>query len=125
MTPVVIAGVACVPAIFVAVRRLAGPRVGLLAAAILAVTPATGIMSRGNTQDVFCVLLLILATGAATRAIKTGRWLPLLLSAVYVGLAFQAKMLEAWAVLPGLGLAYLIAAPGGRTAPDRPARGRA
>ena len=27
---------------------------------------------------------------------------------VFVGLAFQAKMIEAWLVLPALGLAYLV-----------------
>jgi 4-amino-4-deoxy-L-arabinose transferase-like glycosyltransferase len=112
VAPMVIAGALCVPAVFVAARRLAGYRVALAAAAILAVTPATGVMSRGNTQDVFCVLLLILATGAATTAIRAGTWRPLILSAVYVGLAFQFKMLEAWVVLPGFALAYLLAAPG-------------
>ena len=29
---------------------------------------------------------------------------------VWVGLAFQAKMLEVWLVLPALGLTYLVAA---------------
>ena len=36
----------------------------------------------------------------------------LVLAAVWVGLAFQAKMIEAWLVLPAFGLAYLAAAPG-------------
>jgi 4-amino-4-deoxy-L-arabinose transferase-like glycosyltransferase len=33
------------------------------------------------------------------------------LSGVWVGLAFQAKMLQAWLVLPALYIAYLVAAP--------------
>src|SRR5262249_54846330 len=32
---------------------------------------------------------------------------------VWVGLGFQAKMLQAWMVLPALGLGYLLAAPNG------------
>ncbi len=36
---------------------------------------------------------------------------PLLWAGVLVGLAFQAKMLQAWLVLPAFSLAYLIAAP--------------
>jgi 4-amino-4-deoxy-L-arabinose transferase-like glycosyltransferase len=39
----------------------------------------------------------------------TGR---LVLAGVWVGLAFQAKMTEAWMVLPAMGLAYLLAGPG-------------
>ena len=34
-----------------------------------------------------------------------------MLAGVWVGLAFQAKMVEAWAVLPALAAAYLLAAP--------------
>ena len=36
----------------------------------------------------------------------------LVLAAVWVGLAFQAKMIEAWLVLPAFGLVYLVSAPG-------------
>jgi 4-amino-4-deoxy-L-arabinose transferase-like glycosyltransferase len=35
-----------------------------------------------------------------------------IIAGVFVGLAFQAKMIEAWAILPAFGLAYLVAAPG-------------
>jgi hypothetical protein len=45
-------------------------------------------------------------------AASSGRWRPLLLAGVWVGLAFQAKMLEAWLVLPALAVCYLLAAPG-------------
>ena len=34
------------------------------------------------------------------------------MAGVWVSLAFQAKMIEAWLVLPALGLAYLVAARG-------------
>jgi hypothetical protein len=37
----------------------------------------------------------------------------LLLAGVWVGLAFQAKMIQAWLVLSALAIAYLLAAPAG------------
>ncbi len=33
----------------------------------------------------------------------------LLLTGVWVGLAFQAKMIEAWLVIPALAITYLVA----------------
>ena len=59
------------------------------------------------------ILLAVLAADSIVAAITTGRWRPLLLAGVWIGLAFQAKMLEAWLVLPALAACYLTAAPGG------------
>ena len=53
----------------------------------------------------------MLAADAATAAFTTGRLAHLLVAGVWVGLAFQAKMLQAWLVLPALYLAYLLAGP--------------
>src|SRR4029077_13640481 len=46
------------------------------------------------------------------RGVETGRWGPLLLSALFVGLAFNTKTLAALLVVPGIVLAYLLCAPG-------------
>ena len=59
------------------------------------------------------ILLAVLAADSVISATSTGRWRPLLLAGLWVGLAFQAKMLEAWLVLPALAGCYLLAAPGG------------
>src|SRR5262249_29660348 len=53
-----------------------------------------------------------LAADATSAAIGSGRIRSLILAGVWVGLAFQAKMLQAWLVLPALALAYLISGPG-------------
>jgi 4-amino-4-deoxy-L-arabinose transferase-like glycosyltransferase len=53
----------------------------------------------------------VLAADATTKAITSGRLQPLLLAGLWVGLAFQTKMLQAWLVLPALFLAYVVAAP--------------
>ena len=119
--PQVIEGILTVLVLYRAVARLAGPAAGLIAALILAVSPATVALDRGNISDSLMILLLVLAADAVSAAIAgengrfgrlggpTGR---LILAGVWVGLAFQAKMIEAWMVLPALGLVYLLAGPG-------------
>jgi hypothetical protein len=95
--PQVVEGVLTVLVLYRAVRRLAGPAAGLTAAAVLAVTPVTVLLSRGNVSDSLLVLLLVLAADAtACRAARPGSLRQLLLAGVWVGLAFQAKMIQAW-----------------------------
>jgi 4-amino-4-deoxy-L-arabinose transferase-like glycosyltransferase len=110
--PQVIEGALTVLVLYRVVRKLAGPAAGLFAAGILAVSPATIALNRGNISDTLMILLVLLAADAIVSAAGSGRWRPLLLAGVWVGLAFQAKMLEAWLVLPALAACYLLAAPG-------------
>jgi 4-amino-4-deoxy-L-arabinose transferase-like glycosyltransferase len=118
VAPQAVEGVLTVLVLYRAVRRLAGPAAGLIAAIVFAVSPATVALNRGNISDTLMILLLVLAADAVGAAIASrraggpGRQGRLVLAAVWVGLAFQAKMIEAWLLLPALGLAYLIAAPG-------------
>ena len=109
--PQVVEGTLTVLVLYRAVRRVAGAGAGLVAAVALAVTPVTILLNRGNISDSLLILLLVLAADATTAAYLTGRLQPLVLAGVYVGLAFQAKMLQAWIVLPALYLAYLMASP--------------
>ncbi len=112
--PQVVEGVLTILVLYRAVRRLAGPAAGLTAAAVLAVTPVTVLLSRGNVSDSLLILLLVLAADATTAALLTGSLRQLLLAGVWVGLAFQAKMIQAWLALPALAAAYLLAAPAAR-----------
>jgi 4-amino-4-deoxy-L-arabinose transferase-like glycosyltransferase len=112
--PQVVEGVLTILVLYRAVRRLAGPAAGLTAAAVLAVTPITVLLSRGNVSDSLLILLLVLAADATSAALLTGSLRQLLLAGVWVGLAFQAKMIQAWLVLPALAAAYLLAAPAAR-----------
>jgi 4-amino-4-deoxy-L-arabinose transferase-like glycosyltransferase len=59
--PQVVEGVLTVLVLYRAVRRLAGPAAGLTAAAVLAVTPVTVLLSRGNISDSLLIPLLVLA----------------------------------------------------------------
>ena len=65
--------------------------------------------STATTTRTRCfVLLLVAAAWAGARAVESGRLRWLLGCAVFVGLAFNAKMLAAAVVVPGLALAYLL-----------------
>jgi 4-amino-4-deoxy-L-arabinose transferase-like glycosyltransferase len=110
--PQVIEGVITILVLYRAVRRLAGPLAGIVAAAVLAASPVSVALNRGNVADSLLIMLIVLAADAACAALLSGRLRTLLLGAVWVGLAFQAKMMVAWLVLPALGAAYLLAAPG-------------
>jgi 4-amino-4-deoxy-L-arabinose transferase-like glycosyltransferase len=116
--PQVIEGILTVLVLYRAVARLAGPAAGLIAALVLAVSPATVALNRENISDSLLILLLVLAADAVSGAIAVGVRRPggilgrLILAGFWVGLAFQAKDIEAWMALPALGLAYLLSGPG-------------
>ena len=109
--PQVIEGMLTVLVLYRAVRRVAGAGAGIAAALVMAISPIVILLDRGNISDTLLILLLVLAADATLRAAQTGRLRSLVWAGVVVGLAFQAKMLQAWLVLPALFLAYLVAAP--------------
>ncbi len=111
VAPQAIEGVITILVLYRAVRRLAGPLAGITAAAVVAASPVTVALNRGNVADSLLILLVVLAADATSSALLTGRLRTLLLAGVWVGLAFQAKMMVAWLVLPALAVAYLLAAP--------------
>jgi 4-amino-4-deoxy-L-arabinose transferase-like glycosyltransferase len=106
-------GVAAVFVLHRLVRRWAGERPALVAALILAVSPISTAINRANQADALMVLLLLLAAYCVTRAVErasTGKGTGWLVSAgALVGLAFFAKMLAGWILLPALAIAYLAA----------------
>ena len=62
--PQVAEGVLTVLVLYRAVSRLAGPAAGLLAALVVAASPATVALNRGNISDSLMILLLVLAADA-------------------------------------------------------------
>jgi 4-amino-4-deoxy-L-arabinose transferase-like glycosyltransferase len=110
--PQVIEGVICVLVMYRVVRRWAGVAPGLLAAGIFTLTPIAASMFGHSMEDGALTMCLVLAADALQRAVLEGRLRSLIWSGVWVGLGFQAKMLEAWMVLPALAVAYLLFAPG-------------
>src|SRR5579883_1799233 len=113
LLPEALAGVLSVAVLYRLVARVWGRGAGLLAALFLAVTPISVATNRNNTIDSLLVLAVLLAAWAVMRAVETGRLRWLLLGAVLVGLGFNIKMLEAYLVVPALGLVYLVGARAG------------
>ncbi len=111
LAPQAIEGAASVLLLFAAVRRWFGPGAGLIAGAVLALTPAAALIFRFNNPDALLVLLMTAAGYAVQRAIERDRTRWLVLAGVLLGFAFLTKMLQAFLVLPGFGLAYLWAGP--------------
>ena len=111
LVPQVLEGVAAVGLVYATVKRWFGPGPGLLAGAALACTPVAALMFRFNNPDAFMVLALTAAAYALIRALeKAGtRWI--VFAGALVGLAFLAKMLQAFTVLPAFAGVYLLAAP--------------
>ena len=112
LLPEAIVSVIAVAVLYRIVSRRLGAGAGLVAALALAVFPSFVAVSRDNGVDPQLLLLMILACGTALNAIEGGRWRWLIASAVLVGLAFNTKTLAAYLVVPGIGLAYLVCAPG-------------
>jgi 4-amino-4-deoxy-L-arabinose transferase-like glycosyltransferase len=109
--PQVIEGVVTVLVSYRVVRRWSGELPGLLAAAMMALTPVAVSMFGHAMEDGSLTMCLVLAADAYQRAVLSARLRPLLAAGVWVGLGFQAKMLEAWVILPALAIAYLVVAP--------------
>ena len=109
--PQVIEGVIAVLVMYRVVRRWAGVTPGLLAAALFTLTPIAASMFGHSMEDGALTLCLVLAADAYQRAVMEARLRSLIWSGVWVGLGFQAKMMQAWMILPALAIGYLIAAP--------------
>ena len=121
LVPEALMGVGTAWLLYLAVRRAAAPatgdprlahRAGLLAAAVLALTPVATLMFRFNNPDALLVLLMTAAAYAVLRAVQQDglRWV--LLAGVFLGFGFLAKQLQVLLVVPGLAAAYMVAAPG-------------
>jgi 4-amino-4-deoxy-L-arabinose transferase-like glycosyltransferase len=105
--PQVIEGVISVLVMYRVVRRWAGPEAGLLAAGIFALTPVCVSMFGHSMEDGLLTMCLVLAADSCQRAMIEGRLRSLLWAAFWVGVGFQAKMMQAWIVLPALAAGYL------------------
>jgi 4-amino-4-deoxy-L-arabinose transferase-like glycosyltransferase len=113
LVPQALMGVGTVALLYATVRRTAGAAAGLLAGAVLALTPVAVLMFRFNNPDALLTLLLVGAAYALLRAVEAGRTRWLLLVGVLIGFGFLTKMLQAFLVLPAFAAVWLLAAPVG------------
>jgi 4-amino-4-deoxy-L-arabinose transferase-like glycosyltransferase len=111
LLPQALEGLAAVGVLYATVRRWFSPGAGLLAGAVLALTPVATLMFRFNNPDALLVLLLVLSAYALVRAVENGRTRWLVLCATLIGCGFLTKMLQAFLVVPAFALVYLLAGP--------------
>jgi 4-amino-4-deoxy-L-arabinose transferase-like glycosyltransferase len=114
LVPQALEGVGAVWLLHATVRRTTGSAVAaLIAGATLALTPVAVLMFRFDNPDAMLVLLLVASAYATLRAVDASavggravRWIAF--AGVLVGLAFLAKMLQAFLVIPALILVYAV-----------------
>lgn len=111
LVPEALMGVATVGVLYGAVRRSFGRAAGLLAGAVLALTPVAALMFRFNNPDALLCLLTVCAVACVLRALEGARTSWLLAAGLCFGLGFLTKTLQAWLVLPPLALLYAVCAP--------------
>jgi 4-amino-4-deoxy-L-arabinose transferase-like glycosyltransferase len=87
---------------------------GLLAGAVLALTPVVTLMARYNNPDALMVLLSVAASYALVRSLGASRggggWL--VACGALLGLAFLTKLLQAWLIVPAFVVVALVAGSG-------------
>ncbi|MGW5327397.1 ArnT family glycosyltransferase [Streptomyces sp. NPDC004014] len=111
LTPQVLMGVGTVAVVHAGVRRRSGPAAGLIAGAVLALTPVAALMFRFDNPDALLALLMSLACYFVVRAVEDGRTRWLVWAGVAIGFAFLAKTLQAFLVLPPLAVVYAVCGP--------------
>ncbi|MFF7793761.1 glycosyltransferase family 39 protein [Streptomyces sp. NPDC007991] len=111
LVPEVLMAVGTVAVVYAAVRRRFSPAAGLIAGAVLALTPVAALMFRFNNPDAMLALLMALACYLVIRALEDGRTWWLVWAGVAIGFAFLAKTLQAFLILPPLALVHGVCAP--------------
>ncbi|MFC3573372.1 glycosyltransferase family 39 protein [Streptomyces yaanensis] len=111
LVPEVIMGVLTVAVVYAAVRRRFSPAAGLIAGAVLALTPVAALMFRFNNPDALLALLMALTVYFVIRGLEDGRTKWLVWAGVAVGFAFLTKTLQAFLILPALALVHGVCAP--------------
>ncbi|MFJ8110095.1 glycosyltransferase family 39 protein [Streptomyces sp. NPDC096132] len=111
LAPEVLMGVGTVAVVYAAVRRRFSAAAGLIAGAVLALTPVAALMFRFNNPDAMLALLMAVACYFTARAVEDGRTKWLVWAGVAIGFAFLAKTLQAFLILPPLAIVYAVCAP--------------
>ncbi|MEW1952564.1 glycosyltransferase family 39 protein [Terrabacter sp. NPDC080008] len=111
LLPQALMGVATVGVVYTSVKRHFGAAAGLIAGAVLALTPVAALMFTFNNPDALLTLLMALGAWATMKAIEQASPKWMVIVGVFIGLGFLTKTLQVLLVVPFFGLAYLVAAP--------------
>jgi 4-amino-4-deoxy-L-arabinose transferase-like glycosyltransferase len=113
LLPEALCGVGAALLLYDAVRRQFGVAAAAIAGVAFALTPVAALMFRYNNPDALLVLLLVAAAWTLVRALETDQLKWLALAGTLVGFGFLTKYLQAYLVLPGFALTYLVGGRGG------------
>lgn len=108
LLPQALAGTGACLMMYLLTSRYFGRAAGLTSALVFALTPAVAVASRNNTMDMQLIFVLLVAARFLFRSLETGKWRWLFLCALFVGLGFNIKMLQAYMILPAVVIVYLI-----------------
>ncbi len=111
LVPQAIEGVATVGILYATLRRRFSPAAGLIAGAVLALTPVAALMFRYNNPDALLALVVVGALYATVRVLERAQTRWLVLAGSLLGLGFITKLLQALLVAPVIGVVYLFAGP--------------
>lgn len=107
--PQCLAAMAAVAIVYHVVKRHFGSLAGLISALVLAISPIFIVVSKTNNTDSVLIFFMTLSAWAMMAASDTGRLRYLLLSMALLGVAYNAKTLEAFLILPALYATYFFA----------------
>jgi 4-amino-4-deoxy-L-arabinose transferase-like glycosyltransferase len=105
--PEIVAGSASVLLLYYLVRRTFGAPAGILAGTLLALSPINVVTNRDNIMDSLLVVTSLAAAWAVLRAAETTSFKWLALCAIFIGIGFNIKMLEAFLIVPACLVTYL------------------
>lgn len=108
--PQAIASVISVYLIYRMINKRFSKTAGLIAAAVLAVSPIYVAVSRNNTIDSTLILMMVLAANQTLLATEKTSIKHLILAGLFVGLGFNIKMLQAYMIVPAIYFTYLLLA---------------
>lgn len=113
LVPQALMGVATTFLVYKIVRRGFGAAPSLFAAAIYATTPVVFLMSRFNNPEPLMGLLTVGTAYLALKAMDSGRLRTFAGAGFMLGLAFMAKQVQAFVMIPALCTAVLMFSHGG------------
>ncbi|MEU0528810.1 ArnT family glycosyltransferase [Streptomyces niveus] len=111
LVPEALMGVGTIAVLYAAVRRRFSASAGLVAAAVLALTPVAALMFRFNNPDALLALLMTVTVYCVLRALEGARTRWLVWAGGAMGFAFLTKTLQGFLILPPLALVYAVCAP--------------
>lgn len=106
--PQIIEGLVTVLSSYLLIRKWAGWATALAGAVIMASTPLLVSMYSHPMEDSLLTMCTTLAVLAFQHSLDTHKTRYLLLCGAMVGIGFQAKMMQAWLILPALAAVYLL-----------------